>query len=700
MNTKTTLILALVAAGIAVYVVLVDKPWEAPKPEVEVKSTAVALFDSKFEDADRVEVQRRDGKKLIFAKDPEEKAWKMLEPLKSPAPEYQVKSMIDRVAEIKYLRKYGPDDKDRPSEKVSGLNEPAATARIFRGDKELASVVVGSRLPPGGKGSYVKVNSDVTIKVDGKDRTVSTKDVLESQNDLSDAFMAKLDTFRDKNVLKFDLNDVKRVKMEGDRNYVLVKSGDNWVLDSPVRGRADKSKAENVVRAMTSLYVAEFKDDEPVSYTSYGLDPARLKVTVETEKTMPPKANPGDPDTKPADTQPATKAVTYELQVGGVVDQTSTSKQYFARLGDQPSVFSINEYTYKQLATDVAELQDKKIASITTTKVKTVKAETPDGSVTLTRQEKGGWQDGDGKAADTVAVEDLLKAVSDLQAVKYVDATTELINVDWDHPRAKITLTEEGSLNPVTVLVGPASASGKMVFVKNAAEEPVAAVHDDAVAALLAGPVSYRDRSVMKFDRTRAKRVEIEQPGRDKVVLAQVRNEWAMVEPIAGAVDRDAVRNLMQDLSGLLAKRVVGTGDKVRFGLDKPALSLAVHVEPLTADPNTVVVGGTATQPAASPATQPATTAPAGQATTRPAKPLAVQIKQIEELLEFQKTNPNENPLATDMLKKRLAELQAQAETQPASESATQPAAVAQAPATQPAAPAGPTILRLHLAQK
>lgn len=747
MNTKTTLVLSIVALVVVGYLFLVEKPWDAaPSAVDEPKPTSIALFDPKPEDVDRMEVQRRiDGRKLVFVKDADANTWTMTEPIEAPAAEHQVSQMVKQASELKFKRRYDAGAKDRPSDRVTGLDNPVATVRLFKDDKELAGITIGEELPTG-QGTYLRVNRDVTVKIDDEDQTVSTEDILESETALTATFNTKIDTLRDKNVLKFNLADVKSVRVEGDRNYVLVKNGDEWLLESPIRGRADKDKAESLVRALTNLNVSEFKVDDPVNYAPYQLD--RLKITVQTEKTVPPKAKPGDPDTQPADIEPSTEQVTYELLVGGEVDNTASSKQYFSRLGDKPWVFSISEYTYNQLSTEVADLQNKELAAIDRTKVKSIKADTPDGSMVLTKQDDGTWADADGATADQTAVEDLLRAASELKATNFVDPRTELIVVDWDQPRARITLTEEGSLNPVTLLVGPDSASGRMVFVRNAAEDAVAAVREDAVVQLLAGPVAYRDRSVMRFDRTRTNRVEISQPGKDTVALVQKENQWSMVEPIEAPVDRDAVRNLMQDISSLQARRVVGSGDRAAFGLDAPAVTIAAYVEPITADPNVQVVGeavpeetGTTDASAedadespaeagqlAAPEDQgsgepdkPAQTQPAAtQPSKRPTKTIPEQIAQIEQLLEYQKTNPDENPLATQMLRDQLAKLQAQ--TQPATEPAESAApddeaATAEAPTPAPApvptpaavmdepsatAPAGkePTVLRLHLAQK
>lgn len=691
MNTKTTLVLALVAAVITGYVFLWEKPWEEQKVEEKPETAVVALFNPKPENPDRVEIARRDGTKLVFAREDTgsatEKKWKLVEPFEAPAAEYQVTNIVNQLGEIKYTKKYAPGSKDRPSDEVAGLAKPVATVKVVKGGKDVADLIVGSRLPIG-KGNYIKL--------------AGSEDILESENDLTSTFTGKVETFRDKRVLSFDLNDVKRVKVEGARNFVLVKNGQDWVIEEPIRGRADKTQAENVVRPISSLYVTEFKDDAPVAYKPYGLDPAKLKVTVETEKTIPPKAKPGDPNTQPADVEPTVKKATYELLVGGPAEVGG--KQFFARLGSQPWVFSISDYTFKQLSPELAALQDKKLAVVDSAKVKSVQIDGAEGAATFTRNDKG-WLFADDTAADAVAVDDLLKAVGGLQAVEFVDPKTELIQIDWDKPRAKVAITQEGSLAPITVLVGPASASGKMVFVRNAAEDAVAAVHEDAVVQLLQPPVAYRDRTVMRFDRTRANKIEIMAAGRDKVTLAQNKNVWTMTEPVQSVVDRDAVRNLTQDLSSLKARRVVGVGDKAKYGLDQPEVTLAVYVEPLTADPNAKVVGGT-TKPASATATQPATTKPAsGKPTTRPGgKTIAQQIKQIEELLEYQRTNPKENPAATQMLKDRLAELQAQAASQPAGEVAaavaTAPAAVDATPSAPAAKPEEPTVLHLAIARK
>jgi len=673
MNTKTTLVLALVGAAVFAYLLFVEKPWEEQQVvDAQPKTIAKALFELPADEVDRVELDRRAGKKFVFVKE-DDNEWKMLEPLACPANKQEVDNLVKKVAEAKYLKRYAAGSKDVPSDKIAGLEELRARVKLFKGDKVEAEVEVafGGRVPTG-KGSYLRV--------------AGSDDVIEAQDDFGDTFTKKVKDYRNKTIVKFDLKDVQRVSVEGTANFVLVKNGDRWVVESPVRGVADKSRAVRVARALSNLNVSDFKDDEPVSYRPYGLDKPRLTLKVETLETKPAKAKPGDPDTKPADTQPSIESQAYVLHIGGPAKPDA--KEYFARIGSAPWVFVVPENKYNDINADLVELRDKTLAKVESAKVKKIVGDIAGETIALTKGPNGNWVFADEAEtqADATVVGDLLKAIGDLKASDFIDPAQLLMTIDWDKPRAKIAVTQEGRLEPITVLVGPASPSGKMVYVRNAASDAVAVVRDSDVEQLMQMPVSYRDRTVMTFERDRANQIAVSGKERQTITLAKGGDgkSWRMSAPIMANVDRDAVRNLLQDLSSLQAKRVVSVGDKAAYGLDKPQVELAVWVEPVTAKPKAKVVKkGGETQPAA-----------AELASSQPGDDIQKRIATLEEMLEYQKNNPDqEKPELTEMIKKQLAELKEKAATQPAT--AAQPTA-----AEVEETPKQPTVLRLYLAQR
>ncbi len=656
MNTKTTLVLAILAVAVAACLVFIVKPWEertAPTEE-EPKTTAKALFDPKPTDVDRVEVTvRGESAKRVFKKDAD--GWTMLSPTTCPSTDITY-DLINKVTDAKYLKEYPVGDKYRPDDSVTRLNNPTAVVKLMKGDEVLAELTVGGKLGTG-KGTYVRRG--------GSDSIYESQE-QSSYDSLFDAFTKSVSTYRNKRVINVKLEDVREVQASGLSNYKLVKSGQNWLIEQPDRGRADKSTVEsNVVNPLIGLYVQDFVDDAPVSDKPYGLDQPRLTLTVKSTRTVPPKAKPGDPNTRPADTQPSTEEVVNTLLVGGPTGDGN----YYGRLKSAPSIFTLSSSTVDNFSKKAPDLRDKVLAKVENAKVIKVVSTTPGGDMTLTKQ-NGKWSFADGTMSDATAVDDLIKALADLKATEFADTSKLLVPINWEKPVARVTVTQEGEANPVTVLVGPESASGKMVYVKNAAEDAVAVVYEDQVAQLLAGPVAYTDRQIMQFPQDRAKTLEVARAGSETVTLKHENNVWSIVSPIQAVADSTAVRNLLLDLSSLRAKRVVGK-DKSACGLDSPAVTLAIHVEPLTADPKVKVVS-------TAPATKPATTKPATAAKASATKPATTQPGKkptLQDLLDYTLGLPKEqqNPLAIDMLKDMIAKEKVAA-TQPATQTAAQTA--------------------------
>ena len=72
MNTKTTVMLALVCAGVFAYVLLVVNPWE-PQVEPEPPSAdGIPLLDPKPEKIDRIELGRRSDQAFVFTREGED----------------------------------------------------------------------------------------------------------------------------------------------------------------------------------------------------------------------------------------------------------------------------------------------------------------------------------------------------------------------------------------------------------------------------------------------------------------------------------------------------------------------------------------------------------------------------------------------------------------------------------------------------
>ena len=687
MNTKTTLVLAVIAVLVAAYLVLVERPW-APDHDVETLVDQ-PLFALKREAIDKIELARADdAAKLVFVRVKEEGSdddtWMMDQPVRSPVVKSQVDTILDAMEETVFLAAYDEDSKDRPSDETTGLDEPVMTVALYEGDDEVARLDVGSP-PPTGKGRYARKGDSESVyhvdsdKIDG----LATKDA---------------DSYRDKTIIRVDEVTGIEVQIDEKTSFKLAKQEDDWTITAPIETGADKTAADGVASQLRSIYVQDWVDgpdagaDTSAFYAARGLEPPRLKVQVEATKKLE-----GDDTEKP---EP------YVLLIGGAAKAGTGSKTYYARLEAHPWVFTVNETLRDRMRTSLSDLRDKTLVRVDRAEVSEIRlgpAGRSDRGATLTKQDKGGWTFPDGSACEPTAVDDLLEAVTGLKAEEFVDNPDRVVGLTWDGPRAEVTLVQktedEEKPKEVTLLVSQLR-DPPMAFVRNVTEKTVTRVREDALAQLLEGPVAYRGREVMKFESDRAKRIEIVQAGGAKVVLAREELPWSMVEPVEAAADAEAVRNLLQDLSSLRAKRVVApAADRAKYGLDTPAVTLAVHLKPLTAETGAEVVGEIGPQPEPEPApvvekSESGTSPPANAAATQPTdntggtqrsakdpanmtpEQLRQEIAKLESLLQYQRDHPDEEkPELTRLIKRNMARFEAalQAASAPAAGSAAHP---------------------------
>lgn len=651
MNTRTTLILALCLAVVGLYLAFVAKPWkEAPKAPEAPKPQDVWAEKPKQEDIERIEVVSSRDPKRVFVKS--EDKWLIEEPIKATAQKYQIDDIIRDMSDLKCVKKYEKGAEGRPSDATTKLDAPLYTVTLkAKGDKTYA-LKIGLKTPTGGDTYTQKPGSD---------------DILVADKNLNEKLAKRLSDLRDKRVTDFKTEEAVRVKVVGAESFELVKTNNEWMLESPARCRADKTKADNLVRALSSMYAQDFISDKPTGLKGYGLAEPRLTATVTIEHKKEPAKKPGEPTTNPAETQPSTETKTLVVQYGGPTDTKAES--YYARIGGEDPVFTVAKSSFTEVSPKLIDLRDKQIVKLDVARCKKVEVGLPKESFVL--EKKGAnWEYPDGTVAEFALVEDLLKAVRDLKAVSF-ESKESVFGINADRPRARVTVTQEGEPAPISVLVLDKTPSQKNTYVKTGADDSIGVVTEDSVAQLLAEPISYRKREMLSFNRTMASRIEIAR-GDQTASLTKTNEKWSMVAPITADADADAIRDALGDLSLLRAKKVVGRGDAAAFGLDKPDLTVVVTVD-------------APKPPASQPSTRPHKNM---EATSKPGKPDVAKLREA-----WQKSHPGQ-PLPPDLASAE-AEVNENTASAPAvatTEPATPP------PASQPAPP--PKIYRVKLAKK
>jgi hypothetical protein len=602
MNAKTTiaLVIALVLALVGVWWAQSSKTEKKRAPEA---AEAKKLLDPALGELRGFEIKTGSEPALVF--EMRDKKWRMTAPLDWPADDASVNGDATRIKDLTYVQAYPKSDPDRPSNEQTSLENPLKIVKLTDTDGKSYVVKIGARQALSKKTYVQREGSDTIYLVDG---------------DLAADMRKGLSEYRGKRVAEFNPADAVRVEVTGDRQYTLVKSDGRWMVEGPVKGRADAAKISGMLKALSGLSVQKFVDDAPKSLRPYGLETPRFRVAVTTE-TKTPKPAPAQPTSAPAVPEFDVKTQTIRIAMGGIVE-----KEIFARLDDdgKPAVFALAEDSVNQSVPVLDELREKKVTNVQTNRVQQITVNSGGDSVRLTKADNQ-WQMTSPAGGETAvpaefaAVDDFLKALRDLTATGF--EPTELPTFGFGSPRAVIELMLEGQLESEHLVVGGLTPSKTGAYVRNEREGFIAVVKVEAANALIVGPSSFMNRQLLTFVSPMAAKIELARGGQ-KCDMAREQGEWRLISPIQGQAEATAVNNILTDLANLRGRQVVAlAADAAKYGLDAPAAIARITVVP----PPTRIKKAT-TQPVAE-----ATATPPGEAASQPAMQPADEFEIVPQ---------------------------------------------------------------------
>ncbi len=553
MNPRTTilLIVALAVAVVGVWWAQSSSLKDGDKP---VDLGPRLLLDPALGDLAGFEIKTGTLPALVF--EMRDDKWQMTSPVSWPAENNNVNADANRIKRLKYVKAYAQDDPDRPTPDITSLDQPLKIIKLTDTEKNACVVKIGS-LQKLSKKTYVQLEGDEAVYL--------------IDADLNGDMRKGLSDYRAKLVASFNQAQAAKILVTGEHQYTLVKTDGKWRLDSPVKGRTDASKVQELLRALSSLKVEKFVDDTPASLRPFGLEPPRLRIVVEREQS-PAEDGPPAPD------QPPTYERLAGLAIGG-----KANDEVFAKIDDAANnaVFQVKQEGLAQIELAYNDLRDKKITSAGTNRAQKIVITT--GADVIALAKNGGmWsitsgvEGGATSQAEFAAVDQLLKSIRDLEAIGF--ETTDLPTHGFDNPRATIELTAEGQL-PVTLTVGATTPSKTGAYIRNEQEGFVAVVKAEAAEALVVKPMAFWSRDLLRFSRAWASHLQVE---RDEKRCEVTRDGgiWRFTSPLQGKAESNAVNDILSDLSNLRGRRVVGTVDQAaQYGLHTPAVRATITVD-------------------------------------------------------------------------------------------------------------------------
>ncbi len=412
MNLRRIVVLLLLVAALGTYLFV----YELPQAEREGKKDK--LLGVAYDAVTGVTLTYPD-REIELQKD--DQGWRLVKPVDAPADETAVKTLVTTLADAEVQKTL---DQMPPDLAPFGLDKPTVTVRL--------SVKDGTPPPPVAVGKNTAIGGKTYVKKGDEPKLYLTTTAL------SFGLNKQAKDLRNKDLLVFQDDDVKQVEIkaaDGAAVTLVRQDKDAWTVD-PGGHPADPTEARSYLSSLRSTRAADFPDDAPADLGRYGLSVPRLTITVTTDKE------------------------TKTLLLGGesvpAGSPQGTTKQIYAKRGDQPTVYGIGDWAFRSLAKNPSQFRDKTVLGFDPARVKTVALERKDGAgPTLIRGEQGTWQieGGEATAAKTEAVARFLEDLRELRGSDIAAEPAPALGVfGLDAPELRVTLTDKDGQPMGTVL--------------------------------------------------------------------------------------------------------------------------------------------------------------------------------------------------------------------------------------------------------
>jgi hypothetical protein len=423
---KTTLVLTAAFAVLLAAVLLFESKG---RRETAAKEKADSLVDVAAPDVQKMDLKKEDGT-ISFARD-DKGAWRITAPLEARADASEAEGLLSSFASLRFERVVDKTPADLKTYEI-----PREEVALWvKGKDAPVRVLIGMENP---------LDKSLFAKRADDPRVVLLSSSLKSTLD------KKVFDFREKNVFKFEPSDVKSIRVRAkDVSWEAVREGDGWLLNSPVKALAAKSKVDSLLDALSALKATEFlsEDKKPADLKKCGLEKPECQVTL----SLPT----------------AGKEIVFSLGKDGAKSAAMSS--------ETNKIIAFEGTLAGDLGKKVDEIREKKLSVFSSWEANRVYVRTGEFQIAAAKekvQDADKWllETAAKDAANEAKIEDFIRRIEGLEAAGFIDSPKSLAEYGLEKPAAEVkvrTKASDGKVFETGLLFGREDKAKKQVVVKN-----------------------------------------------------------------------------------------------------------------------------------------------------------------------------------------------------------------------------------------
>ncbi|MEC8279060.1 MAG: DUF4340 domain-containing protein [Verrucomicrobiota bacterium] len=375
-------------------------------------------------DADRIELHGR-GIETPRILEREGSTWYLIEPMQWSANYFAINRILNQLQFLEEEASFPVDDIEKTGQSLAdyGLENPLLRIVIAEGEESISLSI----------GTLTEIGNNVYLL--GPDE----REIFVVDRQVIDGLLVDLNDLRTREIFDIPVFEVDALGLQirsenttdgSSLKVRLARNNGAWTFEAPLAAKADPTLVDNTINTLTAAKVGRFIETEQTNLVPRGLENPFMQVTIHGNKRR------------------------QSLIVGNLDPNSQGAPQYFAKLENNPAIFTVLARPFDILREAQEALRERNFMNFDPSKLSTINISENGRKIRLQKLETGenDWQvlESNGKneiqpyRADPAIMDSLLKNLSTLRASGFTaDAPTASDNENYgfNNPRRVVTLS-------------------------------------------------------------------------------------------------------------------------------------------------------------------------------------------------------------------------------------------------------------------
>ena len=357
------------------------------------------------------------------------------------------------------------------------------------------------------------------------------------------------------------IQEVTVTRAGHDTITVVRREDDEWGFGGGIDIPADASSIGFMITSLAALNADRVVSENVVDWSPYELDNAALQVN-------------------------------YKLKEGEGAEvwfgkETPTGSGVFARIKDDPRLFTVYSYNKTSFEKEIFDLRDKDMMRVDEDKISRVTVTAGSNSIEFGKSGDD-WQILKPRPlrGDNFTISDLVRAARTAEMTSVLDEAEAGGDYNFRSPLAQVEIVDDAGSHELTV-----AKSGDTYYAKSSDQTGVYEV-SSTLAESFDKPVSeFRNKKIFNFGFADPAKLEV-RDGSSTVVITKTDDKWLLTSDGDRELEGEKVQTLLDGLRNLTATEFPSddAGDQARYGLTKPVINAEVTPSGGGAEPEKVIV--------------------------------------------------------------------------------------------------------------